>query len=247
MPDRYFRQEYLCEFLEPTGAVYTAGVVDRAPDDSQCLFTTDPRPPFPFDQTHYIGVDLGQAQDYTAIAILEKAVYDTKKKSAWDWSAITETRRVIRHLERLPLNTSYSQIVARIRHLARHPLVKNPIVIVDATGCGRPVIDMLRDADLGCTLVPVLFTGGGSTTSDGYYWRVPKNELLTGLEIAFQNEQLKIARELEDTPILLQELRNLRRKVKDTGDETIAPWRHTQHDDFVYATALANWRCNVRL
>ncbi|MBI3680870.1 MAG: hypothetical protein HY235_10795, partial [Acidobacteria bacterium] len=73
-------------------------------------------------------------------------------------------------------------------------------------------------------------------------YRIPRHELLTHLEIAFQTQRLQVSNQLPDAKMLLHELENLRRKIKDTGDETIAPWRHSTHDDFVFATALANWR-----
>ena len=63
-------------------------------------------------QGYFVGLDLGQAQDYTALAVIEAA--DTK--GAWDpvnlyFGRHRELR--LRHLERMPLGRSYPEMVAR--------------------------------------------------------------------------------------------------------------------------------------
>ena len=47
-----------------------------------------------------LGVDLGQAQDFTALAVIEAA-----------------GPLLLRHIERLPLGTPYTAVVARIQAL----------------------------------------------------------------------------------------------------------------------------------
>ena len=79
-------------------------------------------------------------------------------------------------------------MVDRLRHPPGAPtrrlgsdLVWEPIpppdvvLVVDYTGCGRPVFDMLVAAELDCTLVPVTITGGDKVIYDGQTgYRVPK-------------------------------------------------------------------------
>ena len=57
---------------------------------------------------------------------------------------------------------------------------------VDGTGVGRPVVDLLRRAGLGCPMLPVMITGGDAEGhSDGYY-KVPKRDLIVGLQVLLQ-------------------------------------------------------------
>jgi len=61
-PDIVFRQEYLAEFVEGSGAVFTL------PDGS--LYADAPRTPQP-NCVYVAGVDWGQSNDYTALSIIE--------------------------------------------------------------------------------------------------------------------------------------------------------------------------------
>ena len=75
-----------------------------------------------------IGADIGQAANPTALAVLEAAPGDNQ----------------VRHLERLPLGTSYPAVVRRIGRLTM-PLPGSALV-VGATGVGPPVGARPRDA-----------------------------------------------------------------------------------------------------
>ena len=55
-------------------------------------------------------------------------------------------------------------------------------LVVDATGVGMPVVEMLVGAGMRCTVTPVLITGGFGEHSDGQVWHVPKVDLLAGLQ-----------------------------------------------------------------
>ncbi len=62
-----------------------------------------------------IGVDLGQARDYTAIAILERFEELTGEAAKGRW--LTQVRYEMPHLERPPLGTSYPAINERLKDL----------------------------------------------------------------------------------------------------------------------------------
>ena len=189
----------------------------------------------------FVGLDLGQARDYTALAILERT------ESAGELDAVTFTRRKvilqrIRHLERLPLGTSYPQVVARVaavmEMIGRSGQCE---LIVDATGVGRPVVDMLRQERLDCWVRPVMVTGGGSESEKDGYFRVPKRDLIIGLQVMLQAGGLKIANGLQWGPALLKEMAEMRVKVTVEGNEQFGAWRESTHDDLVFAVALAAW------
>src|SRR5437588_9590159 len=90
----------------------------------------------------FIGVDLGQRQDYTAICILERAelMFDTRDPVTWQCHR--ETRLEIRYLERIKLRTPYPDVIDRIRDVAMDPaLADRRCLVVDATGAGIPIVD----------------------------------------------------------------------------------------------------------
>jgi len=169
-------------------------------------------------------VDLGQTADYTAITILEE-----KESRSYD----------VRYLERLR-NTPYPSIVRRLDHLVQR-LPEKPCMAVDATGVGRPVIDMIRDANLTATVYPITLTGGDAVTRDGMERRVPKRDVASTIAVLLQTGRLRIARGLKESETLLRELLNFRVKISLSGHDTYEAWREQEHDDLVLAVGLAAW------
>jgi hypothetical protein len=51
----------------------------------------------------------------------------------------------------------------------------------------------------------------------------------------------KVAADLPLAATLLQELGSLRVKVNAAGNDIYSTWRTNQHDDLLFAVALANW------
>ena len=134
-----------------------------------------------------LGLDLGQAQDYTALTIAELREEPTGE--LWsDDTPKTVRHYDFRHLERFPLGTSYPAIVAAVvARCAALPVPGyrdiTPQLVIDATGCGRPVVDLLRDAQPRADLVPCSITGGNTASHDegSGSWNVPKRDLASGL------------------------------------------------------------------
>ena len=60
------------------------------------------------------------------------------------------------------LGTSYVSVVRRVEEMARSAELRGPCtVVVDGTGVGCAVVDLLRESDMDCELVAVQITGGG--------------------------------------------------------------------------------------
>jgi hypothetical protein len=185
-------------------------------------------------QKYYtVGLDLGQATDFTALAVLERPPGSRPAEGL---------PYALRHLRRFPLGTPYTRIVPEVAALmGRAPLAGRVKLIVDQTGVGRAVVDMLRRA-APCGVVPVTITGGSAATEaeDGS-WHVPKKELVTCLQVLLQAHRLRVARSLPDVGTLVRELENFRVKITAAAHETFGAWREGQHDDLVLAAALACW------
>jgi hypothetical protein len=114
-------------------------------------------------------------------------------------------------------------------------------LVVDATGVGRPVIDMIRGA--GLPAIGVTITGGlQENMGDGVNVTVPKRTVVSTLVACFQTERLKIAEALEAAPLLINELANFKLKVSlETGNESYEAWRESIHDDLVLCVGIATW------
>ena len=186
----------------------------------------------------YIGVDLGKSQDYTAITIMQQNII---YKSLNTKIPIYE----VRHLERIKLGTPYPKIVDRLGKLLQKPEIyhKQKVMLIDQTGVGKPVVDMLRQADL-CTILGITITGGHEVTEVDGGFHVPKKELVAALQVLIQSERIKIAKDLEFADILKKEILNFKVKLDErTGHESFEAWREQEHDDMVLSTAIVAWYC----
>jgi hypothetical protein len=172
---------------------------------------------------YYIGVDLGQAQDYTAIVVIERAELRFAERDPVTMSFLEETRYAVRHAERIALGSPYPEVVEQVRRMVkREPLAGQVKVIVDATGVGAPVVDLLKKAELGCPVIPVIITGGDTESTDGARYRVPKKDLLAGLQVAFQRRRLRLSARLGALEQLMEELRGMRVRMTADGGSGLA-------------------------
>jgi hypothetical protein len=180
----------------------------------------------------YVGLDLGQSADYTALAVVED----------------TSPGLHLRHLERYQLRTPYTDIADNVAALMRDPALsgkRGAELIVDETGVGKAVVDMFRERKL--YFRPVTITGGdvareGAIKERGKSYRVPKRDIVGALEVPFHNGTLKVAEGLVLWPTLREELLSFKRKINlRTAHDSYEHWRESDHDDLVLACALACW------
>ena len=177
----------------------------------------------------YLGLDLGQAQDYSALAIAERRVELTGTKDPVTFAPHTETRIFVRHLERIPLQTPYPQVVERVRAVTHGYRDRRLQVVMDATGVGAAVRDMLIQARLGVELIGVTITGGQQVSvAFGGGFHVPRHDLLANLRVLLEKRMLEITVSGPPADALHTELHR---------------WgRRSAHDDLVFAVALACWK-----
>ena len=214
-----------------------------------------------------LGVDLGQSQDYTALTILERNPVDTGRTVTHNergssfyngatgkyvggdrqvTTAVTENHYQAQYLERLAIGTPYPAQVTRIKRLhdeLHKTTGARPHLVVDQTGVGRPVVDMLTAAEL--KPVAISITGGDTVARDGLEYRVPKRDLVSAVQVLLQSERLKIAAGLPEATTLTAELLafkvSINLKGHDSYGNDVGPWRENPHDDMVLAVALAVW------
>jgi hypothetical protein len=192
-----------------------------------------------------IGLDLGQAQDPTALAVVH-----ANGEQCFAQGTTAADQYTVPHLERFTLGTSYPKIVERVLELLvqRQPgrdtqPLRHCKLVVDRTGVGRAVVDLFKEVlPKTVPMVAVTITAGHHATfvaADG--WNVPKKELVGVLQALLQTRRMKIAKDLPNAQVLAQELANFQVKLTAAANETFGAWREGQHDDLVLALAIAAW------
>jgi hypothetical protein len=176
----------------------------------------------------YIGIDLGQKHDNTAIAIVQRT---------------PDNHLLVRFLERLPLGTPYPLVVERIAEIVSR--LRDCTIIVDATGVGEPVVDSLRRAGLGCEITAVTITAGQHETRNGSNYSVPKQNLIAGLQLALEHDELHVPTKHPEALALVREMLNVRARA-GFSHTRIGADGYGEHDDLVIALSLACWRARRR-
>jgi hypothetical protein len=205
------------------------------------------------DTTYYVGLDLGQSQDYTALAVIQKVpTYDQQ-------TGKHGSELHLKHLERYPLKTPYTHIADSVRDLLTGPPFTDDILdgfrirkartelIVDKTGVGVAVTDLLKERRLNYVAVTITGLGQKVNSTGTREYSVPKQDLVSALEVPFHKGTLKVAKGLEGWPKLREELLNFRRKQNArTAHISYEHWRESDHDDLVLAAALACWKATYK-
>ncbi len=177
------------------------------------------------DPRYVLAVDLGQAHDHTAVIGLERL-----PGRAYHVPFVT----------RAPLGIEYPTLAQRILGIATSPpFAGNCHLLVDQTGCGRAVVDMLRAGPIpviGCTV-----TGGQHVAGGGLNFRIPKRDMIAAAQIAFQDRRLQIAAGADHAAVLLKELADFKVKISAAGHDSYGVWREGGNDDLAFALALAVW------
>jgi len=107
-----------------------------------------------------VGMDIGQKRDYTAIAVIQRG----RRGIGYE----------VRHLERVSLNTPIPKAVERAVHLLRTPQLRGrSTLVVDATGAGLPVIDLLKSHGIRPVAISIT-SGKDASQAGGFSYHVPK-------------------------------------------------------------------------
>jgi hypothetical protein len=244
-------------------------MVTRLPWPYEETETQPPRLPKYSPRRYSVGVDLGQANDPTAIAVLEKtvvapstALFSPVGKSPSNRLVEGDIVYDLVYLRRPKLGTPYDTIAKRVADLicelepeGAFGELGQVTLSVDGTGVGRPIVDMLdtefKRRGASSKSVPrvdfrrVSVTGSQTTlkrpTRANGYWSVPKKDLVFPAVAAFQQGKIRIGK-VQDRDALVNELKNYRRTTNiATGTMAFEPWRESEHDDLLFAVCLALW------
>ena len=183
------------------------------------------------------GLDLGQSQDYSAIAGIE-VKQNFRKDLFKGWAEDGDSIILVRYLKRWPLGTSYPTIVDEVTSTLQK-IKGRPELVIDFTGVGRPVFDMFKDKRLHPKGISI--HGGMHVSKEGTVYNVPKRDLVGALQVLYQNGRIKISGALPEKKQLNHELLNFKVRISESGHDTYEAWREKDHDDIVLAVACACW------
>ena len=180
----------------------------------------------------FIGVDLGQRGSHSAMAVLERVEEWPVELADVLRGAGPRKRYVLRQVERMMLGTPYREVVQRLKRMVESVMAirASCVVVVDESGAGVPVVEMMREAGLGCGILPYVITSGQHSTPS----TVPRAELVTRLQLMVEREELEIAEGCREREQLERELVHLKLEGGSGSD------------DLALALALACWKARVR-
>lgn len=172
-------------------------------------------------RTAVLGLDLGYAQHPSALTLLTEV---EQIQSPYSWADPTHPRLlhwVVSHAHVFPLHTPYTDIAQHVIALAaaykREQPKSNLYLVPDATGVGRPILEMLHHAKKLCPtptgrLEGLIFTSGQNATQHSHpnysldIYNVPKLTLLNSLSLALESGLLKVPTDLPQRDTLLAQL-----------------------------------------
>lgn len=195
------------------------------------------------------GLDIGQQSDPSALAVIERR-----------WQLANgryEPLLDARHLERIPLRTPYPLMVKGVKERLAH-LHEPCELVVDATGVGRAIVDLLRESYTVYdeehhqriplpgrpTILAVTLTAGEHAHQDPEHWDewyVPKRDVIMALVVALQQRRFRAAQGLSEAETLIKEAQQFQWKVSKAGQDQYGAWREGQHDDLLLAVAIPAW------
>jgi hypothetical protein len=180
---------------------------------------------------YIISLDLGQAAEHSALAIVEPRSPDRGRDgNFYD----------LRHLERFSISTRYPEIREYVSGLIRQlPLPCEVHVLVGIAGVGIELFRYFADVSAKQVLGLMLDNGTGEASRDKQLWRVPKRGVVSATQLALQTDRLRIARGLGLAAEFTKELIEFKPKLQTVTDASA--WRDRPTDDLVLAAAGAVW------
>lgn len=208
-----------------------------------------------------VGIDIGQIRDNTTVCVCEVIYKHTGKyyhiepepaKYSKDWRIITPPKDAepvmrseyyIRHIQRLPLGTSYPDVAVYIADMLAKPVFarRQVRVLLDVTGIGRAIFDDLRKEisfrpecrDM--WVKPITFVHGEAYNKTK--GTLGKAFLVSRLQSLLQGGRVH-APDTAEVQATIEELKTFEIKVSHDGKDTYGG-SSSAHDDLVIAMSLA--------
>ena len=183
----------------------------------------------------FLGLDLAQRQDFTALATLELK-WTVAGKDMATWEHVWTPSLIIRSLDRYELAQSYSTYEdaakERVSSIRAHDATSEIHLALDAAGPGGPIVDDLRASNIDASIHPITITGGAYPSNSTHGANVPRRALVSRTLLLMERGTLQAQPGVENWTELCEELLRLR-----AGDS-----HSTAHDDLAIALTLAVWQ-----
>jgi hypothetical protein len=170
-----------------------------------------------------VSCDLAKTCDFSAISVLEKG------------SSLYH----LRALKRMHKGTPYTITAVQLREMVSdHGLQCNgypPVLVIDGTGVGAAVEDILRTWNL--PLISVKIHGGMNVIRKPGEIRVPKKDLILSLLSAFNNGRLQIVKDIQERQDFIRELQCFKVRINPRTRRASFEGRGA-HDDIVLSVAM---------
>jgi len=173
--------------------------------------------------TIILGWDVAQTTDSSIIAVVES---DGRPAMYW-----------VRRIAKLPKGMPYDQQVIMARELVTQ--YKNPTLLIDRTGVGLPICDMIVAGGLNPLQVS-LTVGDVTSRPEPGKINLPKRDLVAAITKTIQERRLKVVPGCENAALFRSELKNFQLKVSASGHNTYNAAQGS-HDDTITAIGLCLW------
>ncbi len=198
------------------------------------MFLPPPKPYVP-KTAWFLGLDLAQREDFTALATLELKWTITGKDMA-TWEPEWTPSLIIRSLDRYELAQSYTAyqeaIEERVNSIRAYDAKSKINLALDAAGPGGPIVDDLRLSKIDAAIHPITITGGAYPSHSTHGANVPRRALFSRTLLLMERGTLQAQPGVSNWTELCKELLRLR-----AGDS------HSKaHDDLAIALTLAVWQ-----
>lgn len=183
----------------------------------------------------WLGVDLGQSNDFTSLVLLEDECLPVIENGQ---VALGKRTFTVVMADRFR-GVSYDAVVNFIVRVRNAPEIRHACKLsIDATGLGRPVSDML-DA-VNCQHHACTMTAGQDWRREGKYVMVGKTFLVETAAVLFTSGQLKWAPDLEQKEAIEADLATFALHNTAAGNQVIVQERNAAgHGDYGIALAIA--------
>lgn len=183
-------------------------------------------------RARYVGVDLANRVDFTAITVLDELEPEQTPKGR-----IGEPRYVISFMER-HRGKPYAWMVDRMAALASRDFLAGQPWIVDCTGVGASVVEDLRTRM--DWVHAVVLTGGEQVVRAGpHESHVPKKDVVDALRLLFWKDLCEVDGRIPEAVTLRSEIELFRYQIGETG--RLSTGASSGHDDLLLSACLAAW------
>lgn len=196
---------------------------------------------------YIMGLDPAQLRDWSALVITKRTWNEDTNENHYQIEALDRKQH-------LPYNEIVDWVVkvfkdprfwpneeetAHANCIGRQPrITSDPEIVIDSTGVGRALWDLLRNKDVGC--IGATITAGGSLDASHGVYTLGKSLMLGRFSAAWDGGRVERNPNHPLVPILEDEMAKYRVEISKSGNLSFnAP--PGEHDDLLFAAALSVW------